>query len=397
RRQTSPRSCPFNHSKNMEKSTHIMIVAGEASGDLHGFRLVEALKELRPGITFSGLGGPRMERAGVEIYADLTRLAVVGFWEVLKHFQHFKRVFQTILNKIKETRPAAVILIDYPGFNLRLAREIKRAGIPTKVIYYISPQVWAWKENRIKLIRKVCDQMLVILPFEKEFYAQRGMTVEFIGHPILDSLKTTQSEPDFLCLIGFSSQYATIGLLPGSREKEIEKILPVMLEAAKILYAQNNQLQFLLMKAQTIRLSHLEEISNRYTLPLRVIGDQTYNGINASDVCMVTSGTATLETAILEKPMVVVYKTSFLTWVLAKFLVKISWIGLVNVVAGKKIVPECIQFNATPQKIAREITSIYTNEKKIAEIKSELQKVKESLGAPGASRRAAEAVVRILS
>ena len=374
-----------------------MIVAGEASGDLHGFRLVEALKELRPGITFSGLGGPRMERAGVEIYADLTRLAVVGFWEVLKHFQHFKRVFQTILNKIKETRPAAVILIDYPGFNLRLAREIKRAGIPTKVIYYISPQVWAWKENRIKLIRKVCDQMLVILPFEKEFYAQRGMTVEFIGHPILDSLKTTQSGPDFLCLIGFSSQYATIGLLPGSREKEIEKILPVMLEAAKILYAQNNQLQFLLMKAQTIRLSHLEEISNRYTLPLRVIGDQTYNGINASDVCMVTSGTATLETAILEKPMVVVYKTSFLTWVLAKFLVKISWIGLVNVVAGKKIVPECIQFNATPQKIAREITSIYTNEKKIAEIKSELQKVKESLGAPGASRRAAEAVVRILS
>ncbi len=380
----------------MPSKNSIIIIAGEASGDLHGSHLVEALEKLQPGITFSGLGGPLMESAGVEIYEDLTRLAVVGFWEILKHFQNFKRVFQTILNKIKETQPAAVILIDYPGFNLRLAREIKKAGIQTKVIYYISPQVWAWKESRIKLIREVCDQMLVILPFEKEFYARRGMDVEFIGHPILDSLRTTQPGPDFLCLIGFSSQYPTIGLLPGSREKEIEKILPVMLEAAKILYAQNNRLQFLLMKATSVRLKHLEKFSNRYSLPLRVIGDQTYNGINASDVCMVTSGTATLETAILQKPMVVVYKTSWLTWLLAKFLIKIPWIGLVNVVAGKKIVPECIQFKATPEKIAQEVKSIYTNEKKIAEIKSELRKVKESLGAPGASRRAAEAIIKIL-
>lgn len=374
-----------------------MIVAGEASGDLHGSHLVKALRELQPDLKFSGLGGALMEGAGVKIHEDLTRFAVVGFWEVLKHFKHFKQVFKKILNKIKETSPAAVILIDYPGFNLRLAREIKKLGLPTKVIYYISPQVWAWKESRIKLIREVCDQMLVILPFEKEFYARRGMTVEFIGHPILDSLRTTQSGPDFLCLIGFSSQYPTIGLLPGSREKEIEKILPVMLETAKILYAQNNRLQFLLMKAKTVRLSQLEEISNRYTLPLRVIGDQTYNGINASDVCMVTSGTATLETAILQKPMVVVYKTSFLTWLLAKCLIKTPWIGLVNVVAGKKIVPERVQFDATPKKIAREVKSIYTDKKKIAEIKSELQKVKESLGAPGASRRAAEAVIKILS
>ncbi len=387
---------PIRMTEGEKSHINLVIIAGEASGDLHGSHLVEALEKLQPGITFSGLGGPLMQRTGVEVYEDLTRLAVVGFWEVLKHFKNFKRVFQTILNKIKETSPAAVILIDYPGFNLRLAREIKKSGLQTKVIYYISPQVWAWKESRMKLIREVCDQMLVILPFEKKFYARRGMNVEFVGHPILDSLKTTNSPENFLALIGFSNQYPTIGLLPGSREKEIERLLPVMLEAAKILYTQNNRLQFLLMKAQSVRLSHLEKFSSRYSLPLRVIGDQTYNGINASTVCMVTSGTATLETAILQKPMVVVYKTSWLTWALAKFLIKIPTIGLVNVVAGKKIVPECIQFEATPEKIAREIKLIYTNEKKIAEMKSELRKVKESLGAPGASRRAAEIILKTL-
>ena len=188
----------------------------------------------------------------------------------------------------------------------------------------------------------------------------------------------------------------TIGILPGSREKEIERLLPVMLEAAQILCAQDHQLQFLLMKASSVSLSLIEKFTNRYSLPLRIIGDQTYNGINASTVCMVTSGTATLETAILQKPMIVVYKTSLLTWLLAKFLIKIPYIGLVNVVAGKKIVPECIQFEATPQKIAQEIKSIYTDRTKMAEIKSGLQKVKESLGEPGASHRAAEAVIKIL-
>ena len=188
-----------------------MIVAGEASGDLHGSHLVESLKKLQPGITFSGLGGPLLHKAGVELYEDLTRLAVVGFWEVLKHFKDFQRIFEMMLSKIKEARPAAVILIDYPGFNLRLAREIKKAGIPTKVIYYISPQVWAWKESRIKLIKKVCDHMLVILPFEKEFYARRGMNVEFIGHPLLDSIKITQPPEKFLVSRGLSTQQSTIG------------------------------------------------------------------------------------------------------------------------------------------------------------------------------------------
>ena len=373
-----------------------MIVAGEASGDLHGSHLVESLKKLQPEITFSGLGGPLLHKAGVELYEDLTRLAVVGFWEVLKHFKDFQRIFEMMLSKIKEAQPAAVILIDYPGFNLRLAREIKKAGIPTKVIYYISPQVWAWKESRIKLIKKVCDHMLVILPFEKEFYARRGMNVEFIGHPLLDSIKITQPPEKFLVSRGLSAQQSTIGLLPGSREKEIERLLPVMLGAAQILYAQNNRLQFVLMQASSVSKSLIEKFTSRCSLPLKIIQDQTYDAINASNLCMVTSGTATLETAILQKPMIVVYKTSLLTWLLAKFLIKIPYIGLVNVVAGKKIVPECIQFEATPQKIAQEINLICTDERKMTEIKSELQKVKASLGNPGASRRAAEAVVKVL-
>ena len=380
----------------MEQSKHLIIIAGEASGDLHASRLVNSLRQLSSKVTFSGLGGPRMQENGVLLYEDLTNFAVVGFFEVLKHLRSFRKIFKMILEKIQQTQPDAVVLVDYPGFNLRLARAIKKISIKTKIIYYISPQVWAWKESRVALIQKVVDQMLVILPFEKEFYARWGMDVEFVGHPLLDSIKLTHRPENFLTSVGLSASNYTIALLPGSREKEIERILPVMLKAAELLYSQNKKIQFLLIQAPTISRPLLEKYAHRFSLPLKLL-EHSYDAVNASQICMVASGTATLETAILLKPMVIVYKTSFLTWILAKLLIKIPYIGLVNVVAGKKIVAECVQFDATPKKISEEIKSIYTNEIKIADIKAELKKVKESLGEPGAGLRAAQVILKILN
>lgn len=378
----------------MKNPKHIILIAGEASGDLHGARLIESLKKLDPALTFAGIGGPLMRGQGMVLYEDLTQMAVVGFIEVLKHYQSFKKIFDTILVKIETVRPDAVVLIDYPGFNLRLARAIKQKGIKTKIIFYISPQVWAWKESRTKLIQKVVDKMLVILPFEKEFYAKRGVSVEFVGHPLLDSIKITKNREEFLTAIGLSERNYTIALLPGSREQEVLKLLPLMIKAGEILYQKNCRLQFLLIKAPTISAEMAQKCLKGTTLPVKIVLFENYNAINASQICMVASGTATLETAILQKPMVIIYKTSLLTWMLAKMIIKIPCIGLVNIVAGKKIVEELVQFDATPQNIANEIESLCTNEPKIAEIKSELKKVRELLGTPGASNKAAEIIMK---
>lgn len=374
-----------------ESKKHLILVAGEASGDMHAGRLVEALMAMDPSLTFSGLGGPRMKKSGVEIYRDMTQLAVIGFIEVIRHYAEFKKIFQLILAKIDERRPLAVILVDYPGFNLRLAREIKKRNI--RVIYYISPQVWAWGEKRVYNIRKCVDKMLVLFQFEKDFYARFGIDVDWVGHPLADSVQVTQSKKTFLASHGLPTEKLTVGLLPGSRAKEVERLLPVMLEAAGILEREFPQMQFLLLKAPSIAQSLTEDICRRFPCRPRLIEGQTYDGIHACDLCLVASGTATLETAILKKPMVVVYKTSFLTWLLAKFFIKIPDIGLVNVVAGKRIVPECVQFQATGHQIAKALKKIFTNEIRIAEMKTEFEKIREALGETGSIRRAARTIL----
>ena len=373
------------------KPKHFILVAGEASGDLHGAHLVEAIKSLSPSTTFSGLGGEKMKSSGVELYGDLIQMAVVGFWEVLKHYGEIKKIFHLILKKIDSINVDAVILIDYPGFNLRLAKKLKQRNI--KVIYYISPQVWAWKKNRVHFIKKHVDQMLVLFPFEVDFYAQFGIDVHCVGHPLIDTIQINTPKERFLPSLSLPAETLTIGILPGSRQKEIEVLLPIMLSAAKILVKTFPEIQFLILKAPTISRSLLEHYLNGSTLTYRIVDEDTYNGINACNLCMVASGTATLEVAILQKPMVIVYKTSLFTWLLAKLFVKIKDIGLVNVVAGKRIVPECVQYQATGTKIAKELTDIFTNELKIAEIKINLKGVKESLGLSGASRRAAEEIL----
>ncbi|MBI5416073.1 MAG: lipid-A-disaccharide synthase [Candidatus Omnitrophica bacterium] len=369
---------------------HFVIVAGEASGDLHAAHLVDELKRIDPALTFSGVGGARMRASGVELYHDMSSLAVVGFFEVLKHYREIREVFNLILKKIGTVRPQAVILVDYPGFNLRLAREIKKRDIP--VIYYISPQVWAWKANRVRQVARYVDKMLVFFTFEKEFYARRGIEVDFVGHPLIDVVHPATSKTEFLKTHGLSADRLTIGLLPGSRQNEIRNLLPVMLEAADILRREFTQIQFIVLKAHTIDRSLLDPVCARAACRPVIIEEKTYDGINASDLCMVASGTATLETAILGKPMVIIYRTSLLTWLLARCLVKIPHIGLVNVVAGRKVVPECVQFQARGENIAAELKRMFTDEMQISDIKADLQKVREALGPGGSTQRSARII-----
>ncbi len=373
---------------------HLIIVAGEASGDDRAAELIAEMKKQDPHITFSGLGGKKMAEQGVEIYFDLASIAVVGFTEVFKHFQTIKNAFNLILKKIDERKPAAVILVDYPGFNLRLAKELKKRNVP--VIYYVSPQVWAWNAKRIELIKKVVDKMLVFFSFEEALYARHDYKVDFIGHPLIDRVKINLEKDAFLKEIGFLGNFRTIGLLPGSREKEVQNIFPIMLKAAQYLYQKNPEFQFLVFKASTIDTKILHHYLKNTSLPIQIISEKTYDGINACDFCLVASGTATLETAILQKPMIVVYKTSLVTWALAKLLIKIPNIGLVNIVAGKRIVPECVQFNATAKTIAYQAISLLSHEEKLDQIKKALREVKSALGAPEASARAAQAILNFL-
>ena len=369
-----------------------IIVAGEASGDMHAAHLVRALKERCPRAVFSGLGGPKMAEEGVGLLTDMTRLAVVGFVEVLKHYLEIRKIFHALLAHVQETRPDAVILVDYPGFNLRLAPEIKKLGV--RVIYYISPQVWAWKEKRVETIRAYTDRMLVLFPFEKGFYARHNIDVALVGHPLVDTVRVDKEPRDYLRAHGIPEGDIVIGLLPGSRLNEIAQLLPVMLEAGHRIKAKTlSPVKFLLFKAPTISRALLDQYISQQDLPVRIMETGVYDGIQACNLCLVASGTATLETAILNTPMVVIYKTSFLTWLLAKLFVKIPCIGLVNVVAGRKIVPECIQQEATAQTVGLEAMKILSNAERRIQIKKELSRVKELLGEPGASVRAAEEVL----
>ena len=365
-----------------------MIVAGEASGDMRAAGLARALKTLDPSLRLSGIGGEYMRRAGVECFTDITELAVIGIAEVVKNLSRIKKVFDQTLKQIDITHPDCVILVDYPGFNLRLARAIKKRGI--KVIYFISPQVWAWREKRVTQIKKLVDRMIVLFPFEQNIYSKYGMKVDYVGHPLVDEIIVDKDKTEVLKSIGLSAGKTTIGLMPGSRAKEVERHLPCMLEAAQKLFEKNHEYQFMLLRASSIPLKLIESIvGNPKHIPIKIYDGPTYDGINAMDVGLVASGTATLETALLKKPMVIIYKTSWLTYGLAKSLIKIPYIGLVNIVAGKKIAEELIQNDATADNIASAIEAALRN----PQIIDELAALKTSLGGPGASLRAARVVL----
>jgi lipid-A-disaccharide synthase len=365
----------------------VMIVAGETSGDLHGSHLVRAMLGIAPDLQFRGIGGRLMQEAGVELMAHAADMAVVGLTEVIVKLNQIRRVLNLMKTSLKTRRPDLLILIDYPDFNLMLGKAAKACGVP--VFYYISPQVWAWRRGRIKKIRAIVDKMAVILPFEETLYREEGVDATYVGHPLLDTVRTKYSRQEALEKFGLREGVTTVGLLPGSRDTEIARLLPVMLTAAEILLKKLPRVQFILPLAESLELSFVENLLGPSPVPVRVIRHDTYDAIGLSDIVIVASGTATLETALLGKPMVIVYKVSPVSYYIGKKVITVEHIGLANLIAGRTIVPELIQDEANPERIASEVINILNDRDRLDKMKADLTKIREALGQPGAAERAA--------
>jgi lipid-A-disaccharide synthase len=375
----------------------ILIIAGEASSDMHAGNLVKEITALRSDIQFFGLGGVHMEKAGVEIYHNITHLAFIGPGGLIKGYMKLRNIYRALCKKIIDNPPDCAVLIDYAEFNLRVARILKKKGVP--VIYYISPQIWAWGLWRVNTIRKLVDEMIVFFKFEENLYKDHGVRVKFVGHPLAGSVKAGTPRCDFRKKIGIEDNNVKIaGILPGSRESEIKHILPIMLESAGLLSKKHgNKIQFVLPLADTIDKKTVENIISGQKLKVIIVQGETYNAINACECAMVASGTATLETALLGVPMAIIYKTNFLTYILTKNLIKLPFIGLVNIAAGKSIVPEFLQNEAMPEKIAEYLDKILKDKQATDAIKKEFISVSNALGHPGASRRAASEIIDFLN
>ncbi len=335
-----------------------------------------------------------MKDAGVEILFHISALAVVGFPEVLRNIGRLRNIFRKFVMKMDELKPAAFILLDYPGFNIRLAEKAKERGVTT--IYYISPQVWAWGKNRVKKLAKVVDKMIVIFPFEEDVYRGSGLDVEFVGHPMVDRIKLRMTKEESAGRFSLSTSATTVAFLPGSRRQEVKRHLPVMAKAGAIMKKEQPDLQFILPCASTIDAGEIRNILCDNPLKVVVIENQTCEAINLADVVIACSGTASLESAYLGKPLIVVYRISCITWLIAKVLIKVRNIAMVNIIAGKKVVPEFLQFHARPPLIAREAMRLLKDSTYRQEMLGELEKVRNALGAPGASERAAHAILETI-
>ncbi|HRZ83239.1 MAG TPA: lipid-A-disaccharide synthase [Candidatus Hydrogenedentes bacterium] len=367
--------------------TRLFFVAGESSGDIHGANLLRALRAARPGWEFEGLGGARMAAAGMALRHDLAGKAIMGFAEVVRSLSFIRRLFNETRARLAETRPDALVLVDYPGFNLRLAGEAKKLGIP--VVYYISPQVWAWKKRRIHTIARVVDKMLVILPFEEEYYRRAGVPCVYVGNPLLDHVEgaALQTEPA-------APEAPVVGLLPGSREMEIRRIAPVMLETARRLRAEMPGTVFEAPCVNDERAAQLRALAGDLPLTVRVGGMAEV--LSRARCCMVASGTATLETALFGVPLVIVYRMNPLTYQLARRLVKVEHIGIVNLLAGRRVAPEFVQQEASPERLLPAMKELLADSPARRAMLDGFREVRELLGGPGASARAAAEIVQLV-
>lgn len=372
----------------------ILVVAGEPSGDLYASGLIKDLKKLNPGLEFFGIGGDLSKSAGLDIIFDISELALVGLVEVLKNISAVKKAYDKILAKIDSQKIDLAILVDYPGFNLRLAKVLKKRSIP--VVYYISPQVWAWGRSRTRTIKECVKKIVVFFKFEEELYKNDGVNAEFVGHPLLDIVKITSPKEEFSRIHGLSKG-PVIALLPGSRAIEVKTLLPILVSSSRIIKDRLAKAQFIIAKHPALPMGLYEEAIRNSNLDARIADGDTYNVLGASDFAIVASGTATLETAIIGVPFIIVYKASLLTFILYRLVRTLPFLGLVNVIAGKGIVPELIQFDAAPANIARAALDILSDDKKRGAMLEELKRVKLSLGTSGASLRAAHAILPLLT
>ncbi|MBI5750135.1 MAG: lipid-A-disaccharide synthase [Nitrospinae bacterium] len=395
----------------MNKNT-ILIITGEDSGDLYGGNLAKEIQRLYPDIKISGVGGKQMRSAGVDIFCDVSDISVVGFWEVIEKLGLIRRLYKQVVERLDSGNVKGVVLIDYPGFNLKVAKAAKERGIA--VFYYISPQVWAWRKGRVKAIKKYVDKMMVILPFEKEFYQREGVDVEFVGHPLLEVIATpdriiqgeaiSSSNKKEICQdLGVDDKKLIIGILPGSRKKEIAYMLPEILKASSLIKEKYPSVQFLLPLSQSIEEDYLkdfitnachaersEESLHSY---IKLIKGKNYDVMKVSDLLIIKSGTSTLEAAIIGIPMIIIYKSSMISYYLAKALVNVTYAGLPNLLAGKEVAPELLQYKMNAKSIAEKTTYFLEKKDRLEQMREELKNIKYSLGEQGASKRTANIII----
>ena len=372
-----------------------MIVAGEASGDLHGANLAREILALDPQVALYGMGGESMASAGVDILQDIANLAVMGLVEVLGRLGDVRQAMRRLTEQFAKRPPDLLILIDYPGFNLILARKAKQFGIP--VLYYISPKVWAWREGRVKQIKQYVDRMAVILPFEKEYFRQHGISVDYVGNPLLDSVQTKYTKREFCELHGINPASTLVGLMPGSRRTEISRLLPLFLQVAGKLSGAIKNIVFLLPLAPTLTVEDMEKGGlHESNVDLRIIRENHYDLMAACDAAMAASGTLTLELAILNIPMVVSYKVSPISYFLGRWFIKVRFVSLVNLIAGKEVVRELLQNMATPENIYQEMWRLLKNGEVQRNMRQQLAEVAGQLGRPGASNRTARLALEMI-
>jgi lipid-A-disaccharide synthase len=370
----------------------IMISCGEASGDLYAGALAEALRRREPGCRLIGFGGPRLERAGASLTGDYRGLAVTGLTEALRVLPRSYAMYRRLVAQAKDVRPDVLVAIDFPDFNFRLASAMRRLDIP--VVYYISPQLWAWRHGRIHAMKRFAARVLVIFPFEADIYERAGIPVEFVGHPLVDLIPPPKPRGAFLESLRLSPIAPTVALLPGSRPNEVAATAATLADAARLLVERVPGVQFVVARAPHLPDALFAPLAGA-GLPLAIAADRTDDALENADVVITASGTATVQTALHGKPMVIVYRLSPLTYRLGRRFVRVDTFGMVNLVAGRTIVPELIQDAFTPARVAAEAERFLTDEAYAAATRTALAEVKARLGATGASERAADAVLRV--
>lgn len=367
----------------------VLVVAGEASGDLHGARLVSELQRLVPGLVTFGLGGDELQAAGLQPVAHSSEVSVVGITEVIRVLPRIRQVFRALLREVDRRQPDAAVLIDFPEFNLRLARELERRGLP--VIYYISPQIWAWRRGRVRTISSLVDRMLVLFPFEVDFYRGHQVDVVHVGHPLVDEVPVLPQAWER----GAPEGPFRVAILPGSRLSEVEALLPIMLESVRRLAAEL-PVEVQLIRAATVPREALEEPIELSGLPVRIVSEGRFAAVADSHLALCASGTATLEVGLLGTPMIVLYRLGFWTHLLGRLLVRLPNVSLVNLVLGRRVVPELLQRNANPERIAAEAERVLLDDRVRDEIRAGLAGLRQRLGEGGASGRAAREVAAVL-
>lgn len=371
-------------------SDQILIVAGEASGDLHGGHLVRALKAQQPQLHFEGVGGKHMQEAGVSTLYDISRMGGMGLFEYVSSLWHHLQVYRKLSREIAKGKYRAAILINYPFFNLKLAKVCKQWNCPA--LFYISPQVWASRKGRVNTIRESVSKMYVILPFEEEIFREARVEVEYLGHPFIDIVKSKLSRDEALKEFGLDPAVKTVGLLPGSRMSEVNYLLDDMVSAAGIIQKDLGQCQFLLAVADSIDPELIRKRLGENPLGIQVLTGRNYEVMNCSDSLIMASGSSTLEAGLFTVPMVIIYKVHPLTYFIVQFFLHITYFGLINIVAGDEVVPELLNEQVTPERIAAETLKVLKDPEQARAVKEKLQKVRESLGKPGVVPRIARSM-----